>query len=65
MSLQEGLLLMTLSQLVRPTGSVRMRQLGQWLLRPLGATGAWVVLYLVLFTLFALVLKKEYWKDVH
>jgi ubiquinol-cytochrome c reductase cytochrome c1 subunit len=27
--------------------------------------GAWVVLYLVLFTLFALVLKKEYWKDVH
>lgn len=27
--------------------------------------GAWVVLYLVLFTLFALVLKKEYWKDLH
>ena len=27
--------------------------------------GAWVVIYLVLFTLFALVLKKEYWKDVH
>lgn len=27
--------------------------------------GAWAVLYLVLFTLFALVLKKEYWKDVH
>lgn len=27
--------------------------------------GAWVILYLVLFTLFALVLKKEYWKDVH
>jgi ubiquinol-cytochrome c reductase cytochrome c1 subunit len=27
--------------------------------------GAWVVLYLVFFTLFALVLKKEYWKDVH
>lgn len=27
--------------------------------------GAWVVLYLVLFTLFALLLKKEYWKDVH
>lgn len=27
--------------------------------------GGWVILYLVLFTLFALVLKKEYWKDVH
>lgn len=27
--------------------------------------GAWVVIYLVLFTLFALVLKLEYWKDVH
>ncbi|TAN05186.1 MAG: cytochrome c1 [Rhodanobacteraceae bacterium] len=27
--------------------------------------GMWVILYLVLFTLFALVLKKEYWKDVH
>ncbi|HJP98609.1 MAG TPA: cytochrome c1 [Rhodanobacteraceae bacterium] len=27
--------------------------------------GAWVVLYLLFFTLFALVLKKEYWKDVH
>lgn len=27
--------------------------------------GAWVVLYLVFFSLFALLLKKEYWKDVH
>ncbi|HEX7325800.1 MAG TPA: cytochrome c1 [Rhodanobacteraceae bacterium] len=27
--------------------------------------GAWVVLYLALFSLFALVLKREYWKDVH
>ena len=32
---------------------------------PRSRIGAWVVLYLVLFTLFALVLKKEYWKDVH
>jgi ubiquinol-cytochrome c reductase cytochrome c1 subunit len=32
---------------------------------PRSHIGAWVVLYLVLFTLFALVLKKEYWKDVH
>src|SRR5579875_864989 len=27
--------------------------------------GAWVVLYLALFTFFAFLLKKEYWKDVH
>ncbi|HEU0276690.1 MAG TPA: cytochrome c1 [Rhodanobacteraceae bacterium] len=27
--------------------------------------GAWVVLYLVAFSLFALLLKREYWKDVH
>lgn len=27
--------------------------------------GAWVVLYLVVFALFALMLKREYWKDVH
>ncbi|HEX5354477.1 MAG TPA: cytochrome c1 [Rhodanobacteraceae bacterium] len=27
--------------------------------------GAWVVLYLAIFTLVALVLKREYWKDVH
>lgn len=27
--------------------------------------GGWVILYLIFFTLFALVLKKEYWKDVH
>lgn len=32
---------------------------------PRSRIGAWVVIYLVLFTLFALVLKKEYWKDVH
>ena len=32
---------------------------------PRSEIGVWVVLYLVLFTLFALVLKKEYWKDVH
>ncbi len=27
--------------------------------------GAWVILYLVAFSLFALLLKREYWKDVH
>lgn len=27
--------------------------------------GAWVILYLALFTFLALLLKKEYWKDVH
>ncbi len=32
---------------------------------PRSHIGAWVVLYLVLFTGFALILKKEYWKDVH
>ena len=29
------------------------------------AMGAWVLIYLALFTLIALILKKEYWKDVH
>lgn len=29
------------------------------------AMGAWVLLYLVLFTLLAYLLKQEYWKDVH
>ncbi|MEO6968253.1 MAG: cytochrome c1 [Rhodanobacteraceae bacterium] len=27
--------------------------------------GAWVILYLALFTFLAMLLKKEYWKDVH
>jgi ubiquinol-cytochrome c reductase cytochrome c1 subunit len=27
--------------------------------------GIWVLLFLVMFTLLAYVLKKEYWKDVH
>jgi len=27
--------------------------------------GVWVLLFLVLFTLFAYLLKREYWKDVH
>jgi ubiquinol-cytochrome c reductase cytochrome c1 subunit len=27
--------------------------------------GIWVILYLVVFTLLALMLKREYWKDVH
>lgn len=29
------------------------------------AIGAWVLIYLALFTFVALILKKEYWKDVH
>jgi ubiquinol-cytochrome c reductase cytochrome c1 subunit len=29
------------------------------------AMGAWVLIYLALFTLIAFILKKEYWKDVH
>jgi len=29
------------------------------------AMGAWVLIYLALFTFIALILKKEYWKDVH
>lgn len=29
------------------------------------AIGIWVVLFLVVFTLFAWLLKREYWKDVH
>lgn len=29
------------------------------------AIGAWVLLYLALFTFLAYLLKKEYWKDVH
>jgi ubiquinol-cytochrome c reductase cytochrome c1 subunit len=29
------------------------------------ALGIWVVLFLVVFTLFAWLLKREYWKDVH
>ena len=29
------------------------------------ATGLWVILFLVGFTLLAWMLKKEYWKDVH
>jgi ubiquinol-cytochrome c reductase cytochrome c1 subunit len=27
--------------------------------------GIWVVLFLLVFTLFAWFLKKEYWKDIH
>ncbi len=27
--------------------------------------GVWVVLFLLVFTWFAWLLKKEYWKDVH
>lgn len=29
------------------------------------AIGAWVLIYLALFTFVAMILKKEYWKDVH
>jgi ubiquinol-cytochrome c reductase cytochrome c1 subunit len=29
------------------------------------AIGIWVVLFLLVFTAFAWMLKKEYWKDVH
>ena len=29
------------------------------------ALGVWVVLFLLLFTWLAWLLKKEYWKDVH
>ena len=29
------------------------------------AMGAWVLIYLALFTFIAFILKKEYWKDVH
>ncbi|MDZ7749358.1 MAG: cytochrome c1 [Halofilum sp. (in: g-proteobacteria)] len=30
-----------------------------------GAVGGWVLLFLLVFLLFAYLLKKEYWKDVH
>jgi ubiquinol-cytochrome c reductase cytochrome c1 subunit len=29
------------------------------------AVGPWVILFLIVFTVFAYLLKKEYWKDVH
>ena len=33
--------------------------------RRMAARALWVVLFLLVFTAFAWLLKKEYWKDVH